>query len=310
MIVEFKNKITGITSIPKIEAAAYVAQLNIASRYQSGLFDQWRVPCLRLTVIGHQVTFYAIILLGHQYRLVSLTPTLSCLHLASNSTDRSSLYCAFAAASIPSMHWQLPAVSRLCKYTTLETMDTDDLGCCYLDFKIQNNPIHADLSRLLFIASTTNDMLIIIKFTRRYCAELHALCAKLGRAPQLLAFEHLPGGWYGVAMEYILTAVPLQSIPTDHVKRPHWQQELREVLTQFHEENLVHGDMRDTNIIVEKDEQVLLVDFDWGGKDGETVYPRWDLNSELQDGRTHNDLRIQKEDDERILAYAFSKSSS
>jgi len=51
-IVEFKNKITGITSIPEIEAAAYVAQLNIASRYRSGLFGRWRMPCLGLTVIG------------------------------------------------------------------------------------------------------------------------------------------------------------------------------------------------------------------------------------------------------------------
>jgi hypothetical protein len=76
---------------------------------------------------------------------------------------------------------------------------------------------------------------------------------------------------------------------------------IQEVLAQFHGENLVHGDLRDMNIIV---------DFDWGGKDGETVYLWWDLNLELQDGRTHNDLRIQKEDNERILVYAFSKSSS
>ena len=51
-VVEFKNKITGITSIPEIEAAAYVAQLNIASRYRSKLFGRWRMPCLGLTVIG------------------------------------------------------------------------------------------------------------------------------------------------------------------------------------------------------------------------------------------------------------------
>ena len=94
----------------------------------------------------------------------------------------------------------------------------------------------------------------------------------------------------------------------DHVKLPRWHKELQEVVTVFHRENLVHGDLRDTNIIVEDDERVLLIDFDWGGRDGETVYPRWDLNSELKDGRTHNDLKIRKEDDERILAYAFSKS--
>ena len=51
-IVQFKNKITEITSIPEIGAAAYVAQLNIASRYRSRLFGGWRVPCLLLTVIG------------------------------------------------------------------------------------------------------------------------------------------------------------------------------------------------------------------------------------------------------------------
>jgi hypothetical protein len=51
-IVGFKNKITGIISIPEIEAAAYFAQLNIASKYGSEFFGRWRVPCLGLTVIG------------------------------------------------------------------------------------------------------------------------------------------------------------------------------------------------------------------------------------------------------------------
>jgi hypothetical protein len=51
-ILEFKNKITGITSIPEIEATAYFAQLNITSRYGSEFFGRWRVPCLGITVIG------------------------------------------------------------------------------------------------------------------------------------------------------------------------------------------------------------------------------------------------------------------
>ena len=37
-IVELNNKITGITSIPEIEATAYIAKLSIASRYQAKLF--------------------------------------------------------------------------------------------------------------------------------------------------------------------------------------------------------------------------------------------------------------------------------
>ncbi|EDR05746.1 uncharacterized protein LACBIDRAFT_329298 [Laccaria bicolor S238N-H82] len=320
-ITEFKNKITEITSIPHIEATAYFAQLNIASAHGPQFIGRWRVPCLGITVIGDQVTFYAIILLGHQYRLISLTPTLSCLRSASDLTDRTSLYRAFAAASvldmrifedvrltlanlpplIPSMNWRLPAVSSLRKYS-----DTDDPEHGYLDFQIHDDDIYADPSRLLFLASTSTATLVVIKFTRRYCAELHALCAKLGRAPQLLAFERLPGGWFGVAMNYISTAKPLRIIPKDHVERPRWYKELKEVLNKFHGEDLVHGDLRDTNIIVEDGERVLLVDFDWGGRDGETAYPKWNLHPELKDGRTYNDLKIRKEDDERILAYAFS----
>ena len=105
-------------------------------------------------------------------------------------------------------------------------------------------------------------------------------------------------------MEYILTTKPLWIIPKDHAKCPCWQKELQALLILFHGENLVHGDLRDINIIVN---QVLLVDFDWGGQDRDTVYLRWDLNMELKDGRTHNDLKIWKEDDERILAYTFLK---
>ncbi|EDR05855.1 uncharacterized protein LACBIDRAFT_329299 [Laccaria bicolor S238N-H82] len=97
------NKITEITSIPHIEATAYFAQLNIASAHGPQFIGRWRVPCLGITVIGDQVTFYAIILLGHQYRLISLTPTLSCLRSASDLTDRTSLYRAFAAASVLDM---------------------------------------------------------------------------------------------------------------------------------------------------------------------------------------------------------------
>jgi hypothetical protein len=57
-IVEFKNEITGNTSIPEIEAVAYFAQLNLTSRYRSKFFGRWRVPCLGLTVIGECRTPY------------------------------------------------------------------------------------------------------------------------------------------------------------------------------------------------------------------------------------------------------------
>jgi serine/threonine protein kinase len=42
----------------------------------------------------------------------------------------------------------------------------------------------------------------------------------------------------------------------------------------FHEQDLVHGDLRDANVLVWEDgEEVKLIDFDWGGNAGEVRYP-------------------------------------
>jgi len=42
---------------------------------------------------------------------------------------------------------------------------------------------------------------------------------------------------------------------------------VKEVVTVLHENDLVFGDLRPPNIM-ESEEQVLLVDFDWCAKDG------------------------------------------
>jgi len=39
-----------------------------------------------------------------------------------------------------------------------------------------------------------------------------------------------------------------------------------EHLSDFHDAGFVHGDLRDANIICDGD-SVMLIDFDWGGKD-------------------------------------------
>lgn len=54
-------------------------------------------------------------------------------------------------------------------------------------------------------------------------------------------------------------------------------------------------------------ERVYLLDFDWGGKEGEAEYPTASLNPELTEGRRSGDLKIRKEDDERILRRTLDK---
>ncbi|KAH9000546.1 hypothetical protein EDB86DRAFT_518108 [Lactarius hatsudake] len=288
IVVEFKNSNTEISAVPQVKVAGFVAHLNAALKKEAYL--QWRVPCLGLTIVGCDITFYAVLAVDHQIRLVSLTPTLSCVRSASNGRDSKSLYLAFAAASvlqaqiledarklnetrellkdptaaeIPTGDRRHLAISKLSvsKYATSRGLD-DHLTfeiCGLLDDRVHD--------RLLYKAKRPGaDELILIKFAQRYSIDLHHFCAKAGHAPSILGYERFPGGWFGVAMEYV---EPDTSIMKS-THRVRWKQELENLMKSFHAENLVHGDLRDTNIICRGD-SVILVDFDWGGKVGEAV---------------------------------------
>ena len=76
--------------------------------------------------------------------------------------------------------------------------------------------------------------------------------------------------------------------------------DLKELMQSFHDVDLVHGDLREPNIIC-NGEAVMLINFDWGGKIGDARYPSGRLPPELTDGRTSTSLSISKDDDWRAL---------
>ena len=202
------------------------------------------------------------------------------------------------AEEIPLKARQFPVVTKLRKYPT--TFDD------HLNFKIQDFFHDRQPYRLLYVAATPDHQLVLIEFVRRYSIELHHLCAESGHAPRILAFERLPGGWYAVAMEFIESGLPITASPQLSTHRDHRAKELQHLMDNFHLKGFVHGDLRDANILC-KEKSVMLLDFDWGGKDGEVFYPTWNLNNELQEGRVSNDLRITKEDDRRVLRKTLAK---
>ncbi|KAF8433681.1 hypothetical protein L210DRAFT_3330294, partial [Boletus edulis BED1] len=111
---------------------------------------------------------------------------------------------------------------------------------------------------------------LVIKLTRSYSPELHAFCARFGHAPKLYAYERLAGGIIAIAMEYVNgEMLAPTSDPALQVK---WITTLQGIVGNMHENKFVHGDLRPPNIMVVKDE-VMLLDFDWGGKVGEARYP-------------------------------------
>jgi Ser/Thr protein kinase RdoA (MazF antagonist) len=79
-----------------------------------------------------------------------------------------------------------------------------------------------------------------------------------------------------------------------------WIDDLEKLMQSFHDHGLVHGDLREPNILCDG-ETVMLIDFDWGGKVGEAYYATARLCPELTDGRHSTDPKITKDDDRRVL---------
>ena len=98
-----------------------------------------------------------------------------------------------------------------------------------------------------------------------------------------------------VAPAQHLDEVELTSEQANECKRV-----ITDLVTSFHNNGLVHGDLRSPNILL-SGKAVMLIDFDWGGKDGEAHYPTVQLCQELLTGRILSDLNIRKRDDLRIL---------
>ncbi|KAH9064557.1 hypothetical protein EDB87DRAFT_1251264 [Lactarius vividus] len=248
IVVKFKRSLAGISTIPQVEVAGYVARLD--ARLAKETYLRWRVPCLGLTIVDCDITFYALLAVDHRIRLIRLTPTLSCIQSASDGRDRESLYLAFSAASVlqarilegariltkiltrpitgpstseipaetPTPARRYPAISKLLKYPTTPGPDN------YLFFEICgvfDGPVR---DRLLYKARRierldlgSDDKFILIKFVRQYSIDLHQFCAEAGHAPLILGYERLPGGWYAVAMEYIESGISITNSDLAHL---------------------------------------------------------------------------------------------
>jgi hypothetical protein len=114
---------------------------------------------------------------------------------------------------------------------------------------------------------------ICVKFVRRYSKDAHLFCASSGFAPELRGFQELPGGWFMVVMDDI------SDTHESGDSNPSFLFTLRERITEkiaaFHQAHFVHGDLRDTNLMVRRDQKpgFMLVDFDWAGRSHEVRYP-------------------------------------
>jgi len=135
-----------------------------------------------------------------------------------------------------------------------------------------------DKTKLVFSAKTTDNEVICVKFVRRYSKKVHEFCAGKGFAPELKAIQYQPGGWHMVVMEMI----PQEYRGLDlSVHYPYFD-DIRAKLDDLHQNHFVHGDLRDTNIMVKVNgaKGFKLLDFDWSGTINRVRYPE-NVNRDL-----------------------------
>lgn len=170
-----------------------------------------------------------------------------------------------------------------------------------LNHRYDEDTVNRHLYKATVVSPADRQGNAYVKFSQRYSRELHEFCASRGLALRILGFEKLSGGWFVVAMEEIDTVDRIKIGSSSNAEK--WEEDIKKLVDGFHSEGLVHGDLRLANFVFTKDlERMLLVDFDWGGKVGEVIFPDNELNKELE--VPNNDLLdrlITKEHDKRCL---------
>ena len=123
----------------------------------------------------------------------------------------------------------------------------------------------------MFLGSSPMD--VVIKFVECYGEEAYQLLAKEHLVPQLLYCgrvginnnDPIFGELQMVIMEYVdgETLQEVKQVP------PRAKEEVICALEILHDKNYVFGDLRWQNIMIMRNEEVKLVDFDWTGKENE-----------------------------------------
>ncbi|KAK7454499.1 hypothetical protein VKT23_011253 [Stygiomarasmius scandens] len=313
VFVQVKNEDTNNQSNPRVQMTSYFA--HSLKHLDSELFLKWRVPGLGLTLVGCTLTFHALIAIDSQVRTIPLTPGFSCLLAASDGDDRQQLIKAFTAGVIliaqiendanRLLQSQSPPIPRDCRRFPSITQLPCHANDGVLEFEYithaPNRQPHVQLYLARLTGNSEDSPQVLVKFTKSYSLDLHLFCQQRGYAPKVLGFGKIPGGYYGLVMEYIQNVQEILASPLLRHRADEWKNQLMKLVDAFHQEGLVHGDIRAPNVVCDEDGKLFLLDYDWGGKDGKVMYPMRCLNPILTKGRIRKDFFIDKEDDRRIL---------
>ncbi|KAH8927924.1 hypothetical protein BT69DRAFT_1307409 [Atractiella rhizophila] len=274
-IAEFKNEIGSTGAEPYGQGCLYYLE---GTRDYASDYHRSPLPCMLILLFGPYIAFVGAVwnlrpviqplspaLPLHHHRTDDKLRRMVARHLGAFRTAIDALKQYYEKLELDNI--KRPKRQRqLFPYpTTFTPVEGGDS----LNFEYVFQP-HQE--KLVFFCIGSEQRELFVKFVRQYSREVHEACASLGCAPKLRGFEALPGGWMMVVMDRLVAdeyvelydATPTSSL-IDMIEGK---------LTELHQRNYVHGDVRETNILVSRHEkEFMLVDFDWAGKIGEARYP-------------------------------------
>ncbi|KAG2061011.1 hypothetical protein BDR06DRAFT_979255 [Suillus hirtellus] len=279
VIAEFKNKEATSSSEPYMQALLYYLEsMRVSTPRMSG----FALPCFLLIIFGPYIVFAGAVWTLRPAVQILSNPLVFNYHSmdTDNQVAAACHMAAFCTAvrSLERYYEMLPPESELCNrlsHPILFPYPTSFISLNDNSKKNFNYTEHLEedegkLKRLIFFGTLTEGhakVAICIKFVRCYSPDAHLHCAVSG----------LPEGWYMVVIDEIVRYDVLADLPNTDLLPQLIFQAIREQLNTLHACQLVHGNIRDTNILVKKDDltKFMIIDFNWAGIEEVMCYPSY-----------------------------------
>lgn len=151
----------------------------------------------------------------------------------------------------------------------------------------------------------------------KYSADVHRFLSDLLLAPALLHCERIPGDWLFVIMDEALYGALYKLRPSLAIPQQEkvWT-ETKRVARLLHENGFVHGDIRDSNILIDTNSldadnvKLHFIDFDWAGRVERVKYPMGvNTTSVKRPATVKYDALITKEHDIAMVENLFEVAS-
>jgi hypothetical protein len=281
---------------------------------------------LLMVVSGSYFGFYGAIWDGDRVRVESLTPGFDLATHWKESNTREAIASSLdalvvAVRNIEDHYNQIEVEARdnptpkpyhhhLQKARKFPFMTSYEAGGQEIRFAYDQQ---LDASKLLFSVFVNGDKPgeCLVKFTRQYSEDAHVYLASYNSAPTLRRCVRISAEWTAVIMDrsnyVVLYGLNLTKIQQEKVR-----QKVEETLQLLHSAGYVHGDLRDTNILINlksldsDDVKVHFVDFDWAGLIGVARYPNGVNGKTVKrpEGAEDGEL-ITIEHDKAMVSYMF-----